>query len=146
MWLSTIGAPIYCLVAAAIAALYLLLVGSLSNVRHSYRHWFAFAWWAATPVLLQYLAAVLVLALTMTTQLLQDAIQPLSLNQLLFHRGMDGAGYSLLSSFGLVQVAQAWLAYMGLRAWSSRSVSFCLALVVVPVALIFGVWALIAFR
>jgi Yip1 domain len=146
MWLSTIGAPIYCLAAAALGALYLLLVGSLSNVRYSYRHWFAFAWWAATPVILQYLAAVLVLVLTTTTQLLQDSIQPLSLNQLLFHRGMDGAGYNLLSNFGLVQIAQAWLAYAGLRAWSARSVFFCLALSVLPLVLIFGTWALISFR
>jgi hypothetical protein len=59
---------------------------------------------------------------------------------------MGTPGYNLLSAIGLVQVASAWLTYVGVRAWSGRSVPFSLVFALLPVMLIYGVWALAAFR
>ena len=73
-------------------------------------------------------------------------LQPLSLNELVFHRATGTPGYSLLSALGLVQVAALWLTYVGVRVWSGRSTLFCLIFTLLPTVLIYGVWAFFAFR
>jgi hypothetical protein len=146
LWSSTIVAPIAVLIIVTISSLYFMLAGSITNVRYSFRHWFAFNWWAASPQIIAFIPSLLILALSSTTQIYASALQPLSLNELVFHRAMGAPGYSFLSSLGLVQIAVAWLTYIGTRAWSGRSTLFCLVFALLPTALIYGVWALFAFR
>ena len=146
LWTSSILAPVGSLMIAAIGALYLLLAGSLTKTRYSYRYWFAFTWWVATPTVVALIPTVLILAFSTTTQISSNALQPLSLNELLLHMAVDAPGYNLLSNFGLVQLAQASLAYVGLRVWSGRSASSCLVLVLLPMVLLYGAWAFISFR
>jgi hypothetical protein len=146
LWSSVITTPIALLLLATIAATYFLIAGKLTDVRYSFKHWFAFNWWAGSPQIIASIVSLLILSLSSTTQLPPSALQPLSLNELVFHRPMGSPGYSLLSGFGLVQVATAWLGYIGIRAWSGRSVAFSLALAVLPGVLIYGIWAMFAFR
>jgi hypothetical protein len=146
LWGSAIAAPIAVVVITTIGALYFMLAGNVTNVRYSFRHWFAFNWWAASPQIIAFIPSLLILAMSSTAQIHASALQPLSLNELVFHRAMGTPGYSLLSSLGLVQVAAAWLTYIGIRAWSGRSTLFCLVFALLPTVLIYGVWALFAFR
>jgi hypothetical protein len=129
-----------------ISALYFTIVGNISNVRYSFKHWFAFSAWAASPGIIALIPSFLILALNSSTQIAMSTLQPLSLNELLFHRAVGTPGYTLLSSLGLVQVATAWLTYIGVRTWSGRSTLFCLIITLLPTVLIYGVWALFAFR
>jgi hypothetical protein len=146
LWSSTIVAPIAIAIIMTIGSLYFLLAGNITNVRYSFKHWFAFNWWAASPQIIAYIPSLLILALTRTTQLSASTLAPLSLNELVFHRATGTPGYSLLSSLGLVQVVTIWLTYLGVRAWSGRSALFCLVFTLLPTVLIYGVWALFAFR
>jgi hypothetical protein len=146
LWGGVIAAPIGLLLIGTISATYFLIAGSITNVRYSFKHWFAFNWWASSPQIIGYLPSLLILALTTTTQIQVSTLQPLSLNELVFHRPMGTPGYNLLSAVGLVQVATLWLCYTGIRAWSGRSVLFSLIFALLPSALIYGVWALFAFR
>jgi hypothetical protein len=146
LWSSVIAAPLVLLIIVSISALYFMLAGSLTNVRYSFKHWFAFNWWAASPQIIAIIPSLLILALSSTTQIFPGALQPLSLNELVFHRAMGTPGYNLLSTLGLVQVATVWLTYVGVRAWSGRSVTFSLVFALLPVVLTYSVWALVAFR
>jgi hypothetical protein len=146
LWSSTIAAPLVLLLIITIGSLYFLLAGNITNVRNSFRHWFAFNWWAGSPQIIAFIPSFLILALSHTTQISASALQPLSLNELVFHRGAGTPGYSLLSALGLVQIAALWLTYIGVRAWSGRSTLFCLVFTLLPTVLIYGVWALFAFR
>jgi len=146
LWGSVIAAPIVIVAITSIGALYFMLAGAIANVRYSFKHWFAFNWWAGSPQIIAFIPSLLILALSRTTQIQQSSLQPLSLNELFFHRVLGTPGYTLLSSLGLVQVAAAWLAYLGLRAWFGRSPLFCAIVAVLPTVLIYGIWALFAFR
>jgi hypothetical protein len=146
LWSAVIAAPIVLLVIVSITALYFTLAGSLTSVRYSFKHWFAFNWWAASPQIIAFIPSLLILALSSTTQIFPSTLQPLSLNELAFHRSMGTPGYNLLSGLGLVQIATAWLTYVGVRAWSGRSVPFSLVFALLPAVLVYGVWALVAFR
>jgi hypothetical protein len=146
LWGSVIAAPIAIIAITSIGALYFMLAGAITNVRFSFKHWFAFNWWAGSPQIIAFIPSLLILALSSTTQIPQSSLSPLSLNELVFHRAAGTPGYSLLSTLGLVQVAAVWLTYVGLRAWSGRSALFCLIFAILPSVLIYGVWALFAFR
>jgi len=146
LWSAVIVAPTLLFVIVSIGSLYFKLAGSLTNVRYSFKHWFAFNWWAASPQIIASIASLLILALSSTTQIFPGALQPLSLNELVFHRAMGAPGYNLLSALGLVQIATAWLTYVGVRAWSGRSALFSLVFALVPFVLVYSVWALVAFR
>ena len=146
LWSSTIAAPLVLLLIITIGSLYFMLAGNITNVRNSFRHWFAFNWWAGSPQIIAFIPSFLILALSHTTQISASALQPLSLNELVFHRAAGTPGYSLLSALGLVQVAALWLTYIGVRVWSGRSTLFCLVFTLLPTVLIYGVWALFAFR
>jgi hypothetical protein len=147
VWGSVIAAPIVLIIVVSISALYFMLAGSLTNVRYSFKHWFAFNWWASSPQIIAYIPSILILALSNTAHKpVSSVLATLSLNELVFHRAMGTTGYSLLSGLGLVQVAAACLTYIGLRAWSGRSVLFCLVMALLPSVLIYGIWALVAFR
>jgi hypothetical protein len=146
LWVSVITAPVAIMVITLIGALYFMLAGAITNVRYSFKHWFAFNWWAGSPQIVAFIPSLLILALSRTTQMPQSSLQPLSLNELIFHRTLGTPGYSLLSSLGLVQVAVVWLSYIGLRAWSGRSPQLCTIVAMLPIVLAYGVWALFAFR
>jgi hypothetical protein len=146
LWTSVIFAPIGLTIAMVIGAVYFLVVGQVTKVRYSFNHWFAFCWWVSSPQIISSIAALLILAFSSSTQISTSAMQPLSLNEFVFHKTLGDPGYSLLSSVGLVTVASAWLTYVGIKAWSGRSTTFCLTFTLLPLVLIYGVWALLAFR
>jgi hypothetical protein len=146
LWPAVIGTVIAMFIVLTLGALYFMLAGSITNVRYSFRHWFAFSWWAATPQILGCIPAALILLLSETTQLDVSALQPLSLNELFFHRTAGQPGHSLLTSFGLLNIIVAWLTVVGIRVWSGRSMLFSLVFALLPTVLIYGIWALFAFR
>jgi hypothetical protein len=146
LWGSAISAPIATFIIVLLGTLYYTVAGNLSNVRYSFNQWFAFSWWAGSPQIIAFIPSLLILMLSRSTQISASALQPLSLNELIFHRATGTPGYSLLSALGLVQVATLWLTYVGVRAWSGRSTLFCLIFTLLPTVLIYGVWAFFAFR
>ena len=82
--------------------------------------------------------ALLSLATAETSQLDPGVLQPLSLNELFFHRGMGEPGYQLLSNFGVLQALGLALAVIGVHTWSKRSWLFASVFVLLPCVLIFG--------
>jgi hypothetical protein len=129
-----------------IGAVYYLLAGKVVNVQRSFRHWFALSTWSALPTLLGVIPAIVVLATSTNGQLDQSAIQPLSLNELFFHRHQADAGYSLLVSLSVLQPLAWLLAAIGVQQWSSRSWLFSWVYVLLPSVLIYGCWAWFALR
>jgi hypothetical protein len=141
-----IAAPIAIIVIMTISALYFMLAGAITNVRYSFKHWFAFAWWAASPAIIAFIPSFLILATASTTEIPTSALQPLSLNELIFHAAPGDKGYNFLQSVGLVQIVSAVLTVVGVKVWSGRSMLFSLVFGLLPTVLIYGVWALFAFR
>jgi hypothetical protein len=145
--ISVVGIGIFLPLVLMIPALYNLLVGKMTGMERSFRQWYAFTCWvSALPVVGGALAGVLVLATSHTSQLGQDALKPLSLNALIFHRSLGEPGFSLFTNIDLFQLAGLVLSLIGVKVWSGRSWLFSVLFVGIPVGLIFGVWALISLR
>jgi hypothetical protein len=141
-----IGAPIGIMVIMTVGTLYLMLAGAITNVRYSFKHWFAFNWWAATPGIIAMIPSLLILATASSTEIPASALQPLSANELFVHAAPGDKGYNFLQSIGLVQLAACALTVIGVRVWSGRSMLFSIVFGLLPTVLIYGGWALFAFR
>lgn len=130
-----------------IGALYLLLATKVTGVERSFRHWFALSAWTTLPVmLLGALLGAVALFTASSNQMPQAALQPLSLNELVYHRQPGEPGYTLLSSFNLLQLLSVYLTAVGLKVWAGRSWTYCIIVAALPIALIYGIWAFFALR
>lgn len=143
-WTSVIGAVFGILIIRLLEALYFLVAGKITKVQRSYKQWLSLASWSSLPGVLAVIPAAIVLATTTTTQIDQGRLQALSLNSLFFHRSLGEPGYSLLITVNLLQFVGLYLAAVGVRAWSGRSMLFSTVFVTLPWALIVGVWAFLA--
>jgi hypothetical protein len=130
----------------AIEATYYLLAGKVTNVQRSFRQWFALSYWSSLPTLLATIPVFFVLATTSNGQIDSSAIQPLSLNELFFHRHMGESGYQLLVTVSVLQPLAWVLSAIGVQQWSKRSWLFSAVYVLLPVALIYGCWAWFSLR
>jgi hypothetical protein len=127
-------------------ALYYKIAGQVTGVSRSFRQWFSLNCWTSLPQVLATLPGLLVLMATTNRQVGQSILSPLSLNELFFHRTMSQPGYAFLTSVNLVLLASLFLAVLSVRLWSGRSWFFCTVFTLLPTALIFGIWGLVALR
>lgn len=146
MWSSLIAVPLVMVIIRLLEATWYLLAGKVTNVQRSFKQWFALANWTSLPTVLAVLPAILVLLTTKSTQIDAGAVSPLSLNELIFHRGMGESGYNLFTNLNLIQLFTVFLVVLGVRLWSGRSWLFALVYTLLPVAIIGGVWAFFALK
>ena len=127
-------------------ALYLLLSAKVTRLPQGFKHWFAFGCWTALPLMLSTVVAVIFLIMSDTTQMSPSVMQPLSINELVFHRPMGSPGYSFLESLSIPGVLSWILMIIGVRVWSQRSWAFSATFILLPVVVLYGIWAAFAFR
>jgi hypothetical protein len=145
LWSSVIGLTVFVLLIRVAEAVYYLLAGNVTGVQRTFRHWFAFSWWTGMPHLLGTIPSALLLLLSDTNQIHAGELNPLSLNELFFHRQLGEPGFELLSNVSLLH-ALAWaLTVIGIRVWSGRSWNFSVIFALLPIVVVYGAWAIFAF-
>ena len=147
MWGSVIGSLIVIPLFSALWALYLLLAAKITKLPLGFKHWFALTCWTSLPILLGVVVSAIFLAMAGSNpQVSPGVMQPLSLNELLLHRPMGSPGEALLDSLSIPGLLSWALLVIGVHTWSQRSWGFSAAFIVLPIVVIFGIWAFIAFR
>jgi hypothetical protein len=129
-----------------LGALYYLIATKITGVERSFRHWLALSCWGTIPVAVAVIPSAIVLLTASSNQLPQEALQPLSINELFLHREPGAPGYALFANLGLFQIACLYLAAVGVKTWSRRSWLYSIILTALPLVLIVGIWALFALR
>jgi Yip1 domain len=128
-------------------ALYFWVAGRTTGVVFDYRRWFALACWTSLPTLVAVIYGVVLLATSgHGVQLAPGAMQPLSLNELYFHRMPADPGFSLASGLTLLNLWVWFLCIVGVRTWSGRSWLFSSIFVMLPMVIIYGTWTAIVLR
>lgn len=138
MWGSLVGGVFLIMLLRTLEATYYLLAGKITNVQRSFKHWFSLAWWSGLPQILAVIPAALLLLMSTTTQIDSGALQPLSLNELFFHRAIGAPGYSLFSNLTVLHPVAWLLTIVGVRTWSNRSWLFSSVFVLLPCVLCYG--------
>jgi Yip1 domain len=148
LWGSVVGSVFGLPIVFLVSAVYLLLAAKVTKLPRElrFKHWFAIACWTSLPILLSNIVAAILLGLSDTPQLSPSALQPLSLNELVFHRPPGSAGYSMLESLAIPSLLSWALMIIGVHVWSQRSWVFSTIFVLLPVVVAYGIWSALAFR
>ena len=144
-WWSVVVIILFTVGARLLESIWYLLAGKVTNVQRSFKQWFALASWTSLPQLIVVLPAIPLLLMAKSSQLNPGSISPLTLNELIFHRGIGEPGYSLFTTLNLVHIFTLYLAILGVKLWSGRSWLFASVYVLLPIVVICGIWALVAF-
>jgi len=144
-WGSLFSIIVFAVGARLLEATWYLLAGKVTKVQRSFKQWFALASWTTLPQLIAVLPAIPLLMTAKSPQLDPSATSPLSLNELIFHRGMEEPGYGLVANLNLIHIFTLYLAILGVKLWSGRSWLFASVYVLLPLVVICGIWALVAF-
>ncbi len=146
LWGSVIGVILFLPVFFLLEALYLLLAAKVTKLPEGFKHWFALTCWSALPLLLGTVVAAIFLILSDNSQVSPSVMQPLSINELLLHRPMGSPGHALFESLAIPNILSSILMIIGVHTWSQRSWAFSTILVLLPIVVIYGIWAFFAFR
>lgn len=131
-----LGTPI----AYALYALYYLLAGKFLGSDISYGKWFALTAWTSLPRLLV-MPLMALQIMTSGGRVAMEDLSMVSLNFLLLHLP---AGHPWTGFFNSLDVPLLWsivLTVIGLRVWTGRSLATCITVSVLPMVVIFGLWA-----
>lgn len=146
MYGSLVGVVLVSVIVRLLEATWYLLAGKVTNVQRSFKQWFALACWTSLPQILAVLPAIPLLLMAKSPQIETSALSPLSLNELIFHRGMNEPGYSLFTNINLLHIYTVFLVVFAIKLWSGRSWLFAAVYTLLPCVLIGGVWALVALK
>jgi hypothetical protein len=146
MWSSVVSVLITIPILRALEAMFFTLAGNIVNVRYKFKQWFALSCWTALPHLIGTVVMVVYLLTADSNQIGNEELSLLSLNELFFNKPVADKGFTLLSSLTLLHPWAWWLTVLGVRVWSGRSWLFSSVFALAPIVLLYGGWALWAFR
>lgn len=121
---------------------YCAVAGRMLGAVRGFGDWFALAAWSSAPGLLLLPAMALRLALAGNGQVSPEALNPLSLNQLLLGLGDGHAWAGLASSISIATAWSVWLMARGLQLWTRRGMATSLCVAALPIAAVYLAWAL----
>lgn len=146
LWGSVIGALVAIPVVLLVNALYFLVAAKVTKQTQGFKHWFAFSCWSSLPGLLGTIVGAILLLLSPNAQISPSSLQALSLNELVFHLPFGSPGQTLLESLAIPGFLSWALMVIGVHTWSQRSWLFSAVVVFLPIVVIYGIWAAVAFR
>ncbi|MEO8062866.1 MAG: YIP1 family protein [Pseudomonadota bacterium] len=129
-----------------LTAVYYLVAAKVTKVPLGFKHWFTLVCWVSLPGLLSTVAAVISLLLRDNNQIPPGVLQPLSLNELVFHVPVGSKSQPFLEALNVPVILSCILAVIGVHTWTQRSWLCSSIVAVLPVVLLYGIWAIFAFR
>jgi len=125
-------------------AVYLLLAARVVGNDLPFGKWFAFATWTSVPSLLLIPVMAARILTTRGGQLAPEALNPLTLNSLVFHVPTGTPYFTLLSSINVVMVWSIVVAAIGFGRWTGKGAGTSYTVAALPYVVIFGAWAAFA--
>lgn len=137
-----VGGSIFAmLMAFAITGVYFAIVGKVRNNDFGFAKGFSLAAWAGVPYLLLFPLGAMQIMLASTNQISFESLNPLTLNQLVFH--FDNITHPMAGFLEAISVTMVWSLFLmvtGYQVWSKSSLATALKVVLPPYIVIYGIW------
>jgi len=144
-WTTVVAIVIMSLVIYAVQATYLHLANKLiTSAEIGFGQWFSFSVWTGFVSVFGSLAAFVVIFMADSNQLAGDRLQVLSLNSLIVHASAGDPLYTWASSLSLINFWTIFLMSIGYARWTGATIVKSTIIAVLPWALVFGVWGVLA--
>ena len=129
---------------ASLISLYLVIVSAIFDDEYRLKNWFSFVIWTSVPVLFTMVAMILNFVIAPDARIAPEQLNPMSLNRLFFHFEL---GHPLKTFADNLDLTALWvwgLMIYGYRQWTDKSWGISTVVILIPVVVIYGGWALIA--
>jgi len=146
VWGSVASTLIAIPVVYLISALYYWVAAKVTKIPVGFKHWFVLACWSSLPALIGTVVTAILLATSSNTQIAPGVMAPLSLNELVLHRPVGSPGQAMLDMIGIPALLSWVLSIIAVRTWTGRSLAFSIIFIMLPAVVIYGIWAVIAFK
>lgn len=137
---AVVGAVVGYLIAFTIGAIYYLIVSKVRNVEFSFGKGFALSVWGSVPMLLLFPIGAMTLLLSSTNQIPFEALNPLSLNELLFHYETGHPMAGVLNALSIPMFWGIYVTIVGYEVWGKATRTVATLTVMAPTVLIYGGW------
>ncbi len=145
VWFGIGGGIVGIAIINAIMALYYLLVSKIDPKSEAkFGDWYGFSFWTLMPLVLNSLGMIILVATANTDQLSMSLQNYASINQLFLGLDSSSSFFTLTESFGIFSVWSIALTVIGLKCWTNFSTNKAVLYGVLPSALIYGIWFIIA--
>jgi hypothetical protein len=124
----------------AVFGLYLMIVSKALSHGISFGKGFAIATWSSVPAVLLLPLGAMQILLASSGQFEFSHLNPLSLNQLVFHYDMAHPLAGVMDALSLTTVWSTVLTVLGFETWAKVKRSTALLVVLVPTVLVYGGW------
>jgi hypothetical protein len=138
--MSALGAIVAFVGPYAISGLYLMMVGKIKNQELSFSKGFSLSAWASVPFVLLLPLGATQMLFAPHHQIPVEALNPATLNQLLFRLEASHPFASLLESLSVPLAWNLALLVIGYQAWTGTARGPALRIVLLPYALVYGIW------
>jgi hypothetical protein len=138
--MSAIGAVLALVGSYAISGLYLVMVGKIKNQEFSFSQGFSLSAWASVPLVLLLPLGATQMLFASHHQIPVEALNPTTLNQLLFRLEASHPFAGLLESLSVLLVWNLALLVIGYQAWTGTARGPAMRIILLPYALIYGIW------
>lgn len=125
---------------SALHAIYLTVAGRICGFPQRFYDWFVFSAWTSVPSLLL-LPLMAFQIVSSGGQISLEELSLASLNALMFDLPYTHPWAGLAAHIDLASIWTVVLTATGLRIWTGGTSATCLVLAMLPVALVYGVWA-----
>jgi hypothetical protein len=124
----------------AVTGVYFMLVSKAMSKSFSFYDGFSLSTWSSVPTMLALPLGAIAILMSSNGQLTFSELNPLSLNQLVFHRELGHPMAGLLDSISLPMFWSIFLMIIGYESWAKVSRSTAVKVVLVPYVTIYGLW------
>jgi len=146
-WTTVVAVVIVSLIIYTLQASYLHLANKLiTGADVGFGQWFSFSVWTSFVGVFGSLAAFVMLLMASSNQLPTHSLQVLSFNALFIHQHPGDPLFTWASSLSLVNIWTWFLMSIGYARWTGAERIRSTVIVVLPWAVIFGVWGVMAAR
>ena len=144
-WTTVVAIVVISLVIYTIQATYLHLANKLTTAAEiGFGQWFSLSVWTSFVGVFGALAAFVVILMADSNQLAGEKLQVLSLNSLILHASPGDPLFTWGNSLTLINFWTLFLLSIGYARWTGATIVKSTIIAVLPWALIFGAWGLMA--
>ncbi|MCL1078219.1 YIP1 family protein [Parashewanella spongiae] len=145
VWTTVIGIIVGLPIINAIYALYFMLVSKIDPTSDAkYGDWYGFSIWTMMPAVINSIGVIVLIVTANTDQLSIYLPNYASLNQLLLGLDPTSSLFTLTESIGIFSIWTIALTIIGLKCWTNFSTNKAVLYSLLPFALVYGVWLIIA--
>jgi hypothetical protein len=144
-WTTLVAIPVVSLIMYTVQATYLHLANKLTTgAEIGFGQWFSFSVWTSFVEVFGALTAFVVIFMADSNQLVGDKLQALSLNSLIVHASPGDPLFTWANSLTLTNFWTLFLMSIGYARWTGATIVKSTIVAVLPWALVFGVWGVMA--